>query len=151
MQSPAYYPLIFIFMFVDDLNLWAVLVSGLAAYVLGALWYSPLLFGKAWVHLMGWSHEQMEHHKKGAAKGYLVGLVTALLTAFVLAHVVYYTNADSWQTGLESGFWMWLGFVATVQLGGVLWEGKKFPLFLINTGYNLVSLLIMGVILAVWI
>mgnify|MGYP001593097774 CR=1 FL=1 len=137
-------------MFQSDLNWWAVLVAALAAYILGALWYSPLLFGKTWLHLMGWSREQMEHHKKEALRGYLINFVATFVVAAVLAHVVYFLNVVDWQEGLETGFWMWLGFVVTVQLGGVLWEGKKFALFLLNTGYNLASLLAMGVILAVW-
>lgn len=137
-------------MYQPGLNLWAILVSGLAAYVLGALWYSPLLFGKMWIHLMGWSHEQMEHHKKDAPRGYVLNFLATLVTAFVLAHVVYYAEALDWQGGLQVGFWVWLGFTATVQLGGFLWEGKKFSLFLLNTTYNLVSLLMMGAILAHW-
>lgn len=137
-------------MFQPDLNYWAVLAAAAASYVLGALWYSPLLFGKTWMHLMGFSHEHMEHQKKDAVRGYILGFVTAFVMAFILAHVVFFTKAMDWKSGLETGFWMWLGFVATVQLGGFLWEGKKFSLYLLNTSYNLVSLLLMGVILAMW-
>ena len=52
--------------------------------------------------------------------------------------------------GLQGGFWNWLGFVMPVTLGIVLWEGKSWKLFGINAGYYLVSLPIMGVILAMW-
>lgn len=48
------------------------------------------------------------------------------------------------------GFWNWLGFVAPVTLGGVLWEGKPWKLWGLNNGYQLLSLLVMGVILALW-
>lgn len=132
------------------LNYWAILVAALSSYVLGALWYSPLLFGKLWVKLMGWSHEQMEHHKKGAARGYIVTLVTALVSSLVMAHVVDYTWSYTAADGATTGFWIWLGFVATVMIGGVLWEGKKFSLYILNTAYQLASLVLMGVILAVW-
>ncbi len=137
-------------MFQADVNYWTILAAGTASYALGALWYSPLLFGKAWMHLMGFTHEHMEHHKKDAIRGYLLGFVTAFVMAFILSHVIFYTKATDWKNGLEVGFEMWLGFVATVQLGGFLWEGKKFSLYLLNTSYNLVSLLLMGAILAVW-
>lgn len=133
-----------------DLNYWAILVAALGSYALGALWYSPLLFGKVWVKLMGWSHEQMEHHKKGAGRGYLVTLVTALVSSYVMAHMVDYTLADTAALGAQAGFWIWLGFVATVMIGGVLWEGKKFSLYVLNTAFQLASLVLMGVILAVW-
>jgi len=45
---------------------------------------------------------------------------------------------------------VWLGFVATVQLTGVLFAGQSKKLFAINTGYQLVCYLVMGAILAVW-
>ena len=48
------------------------------------------------------------------------------------------------------GFWNWLGFVAPVTLGSVLWEGKSPKLWVLNNGYYLVSLIVMGVILALW-
>jgi hypothetical protein len=52
--------------------------------------------------------------------------------------------------GLMCGFWNWLGFIAPVTLGTVLWEGKPWKLWALTNGYYLFSLLIMGVILAFW-
>lgn len=49
-----------------------------------------------------------------------------------------------------AGFWNWLGFVAPVTLGAVLWEGKHWKLWFLNNGYYLVTLLLMGAVLALW-
>jgi hypothetical protein len=53
--------------------------------------------------------------------------------------------------GLLIGFHVWLGFVATVQLTGVLFRKQSTNLFAINTGYPLVCYLVMGAIIGVWI
>ena len=54
-----------------EVNLLAVLVSGVAAMVIGALWYSPLLFGKLWMNGMGFTEAKMKEMKeKGMAASY---------------------------------------------------------------------------------
>ena len=52
--------------------------------------------------------------------------------------------------GAVVGFMNWLGFLAFLQLGVVTYEKKPFSLFLINTGYQLVTLVVMGAILSRW-
>ncbi len=67
--------------------------------------------------------------------------------------VVIHECADSQATtameGMMVGFWAWLGFVATIMLGKVIWEMTPVKLYGINVAYYLVSLLLMGAILAV--
>lgn len=133
------------------INYWAVLVSAAASFVLGGIWFSPPVFGKVWIQGAGMSGADMEHAKKGAWKSYIGALIGALVTAYVFAHAVDYAGAESAQDGLQAGFWMWLGFAAPIQIGSMLWENKRFSYFLVNTGHSLSSLLIMGVILAVWL
>lgn len=82
---------------------------------------------------------------------YLLQAVGSLLMAYVLAYFVNYTGATTALAGAMAGFWVWLGFIATVQLGTVLWEGKSWSLYLLNVAYYLVSLVVMGIILAVWV
>ena len=136
---------------IPTINYVAVVVAAIAANVLGAIWYSPAGFGKVWMELSGFTEKKMgEAKKKGIAKMYAVGFLSTLVMAYVLAHMVDYTDATTVMGGLQAGFWIWLGFVATVQLGSVLWEGKPVKLYLLNTSYYLVNLLLMGTILAVW-
>ncbi len=133
-----------------DINYLAVLVAALASYVLGALWYSPVLFGKLWMKLSNLDPKNMDAAKKHMVRGYVLGFVAALVMSYILAHWVDYAEATTISGGLQAGFWAWLGFVATVTLGSVLWENKPFKLYLLNNAYNLVSLLLMGALLAMW-
>lgn len=70
--------------------------------------------------------------------------------AYVLAHIVDYANATTIMAGMQTGFWIWFGFVATTSAGTNLWEGKGWDLWLINNGNYLLTLMAMGAILAVY-
>lgn len=136
-----------------QVNYIAVLVCGVIAMVLGSLWYGPL-FGKPWMKELGMSKGQMNQAmKKGMAKNYVIMFISSLLLAYVLAHVLGFASNDmggtSVSNGLQGGFWMWLGFVATTMLGKVLWEGKSLKLYAIDSGYYLALILLMGVTLSV--
>lgn len=136
------------------INYISVVGAAVASMVLGFLWYGPL-FGKKWIALMGFTQEQMSAaKKKGMTKSYAFMAVGSLVMAYVLAHALVFASAymqvSGAMAGLLVGFWNWLGFIAPVTLGSVLWEGKSPKLWVLNNGYYLVSLLVMGVILALW-
>ena len=132
-----------------NINLLAVLVAAIASIVLGFLWYGPL-FGKVWMQLMGMDKKKMgKDMKKQMTKSYIIMVISTLVTSFILAHFVKYLGT-SLAEALQTTFWIWLGFIATVQLGIVLWEGKPWKLYFINTSYWLVNLSVMSIILAVW-
>jgi len=124
-----------------------LLVAAVARMVIGAAWYSPALFVKAWYRMSGVTEPQM---KQGMAKALVVDFVGSLLMAFVLVHVIRYAGAATPLQGMAVGFFNWLGFVAVATIGAVTYERKPFMLFLLNDGYLLLSLLVMGAILAVW-
>ncbi len=113
-----------------------------------------MLFGKQWMELSGFKQNEkdFEKMKKEAPKMYLISFIGALLMAFVLAHSFLFADTffggDRFLNGLQAGFWSWLGFVVPVMMGSVLFEGKKVKLFLINVSYQLVSLLVMGAVIA---
>jgi hypothetical protein len=133
-------------------NYLAVLGTAVVAMVLGALWYSPLLFGKAWMRLSGMSEEALKAAKeKGMGKTYTLNFVAVLVTSFVLAQFLGHLGVVSALDGANVAFWLWLGFFAPVMLGSVLWENKSWSLYVLNVAYYLVSLVVMGVILAVWL
>lgn len=92
-----------------------------------------------------------EKGQKGMAKTYIVMVISTLVTSFVLAHFVDYVQALTVMEAVTLGFWIWLGFLATSQIGSVLWEQKPVKLYLLNTLYYLVNLCVMAVILAVWV
>ena len=134
-------------------NLLAVLVAAIAAMVVGFLWYSPLLFAKPWMMLMGYDPNdkaKMEEMQKSVGPSYAISFVASLVSAFVLAKIVDISTVNSALYGMKIGFAIWLGFVTTVQLTAKLFGNQPTKLYLINTGYQLVCYLAMGAIVAVW-
>lgn len=135
-----------------EVNYLAVLVSAVVGFVIGMLWYSPLLFGNIWVKLIGMSKEDLEKaKKKGMAKTMLIAIISVLVMSFVLAHFVDIAGASTVTEGIQAGFLIWLGFIATVMLNSVLWENKPFRLYVLNIAHYFVVLIVMGAILAVWV
>ncbi len=134
-----------------DINYLAVLVSSVASMAIGFAWYSTGAFGKKWMNMVGLSQKDLEKQKKDMGPKYGLVFLGSLVMAYVLSHFVDFTLATTIAEGMQAGFWAWLGFVATVGLSTFVFEGKPFKLYLINNGYQLVSLLVMGAILAVWV
>lgn len=125
-------------------------MAGIAATVVGFLWYGPL-FGKPWSALMGFTPEKMtEAKKKGMTNAYIANFVAALVMAYVLSKSIAVRGMLDAGGAIWLAFWIWLGFIATVMLGSVLWEGKSAKLYWINAGYYLVILCVMALILAAW-
>jgi hypothetical protein len=132
-----------------DINLWAVLVCGVASMIFGFLWYGPL-FSKPWMKEMGWDPndtQRMEQMKKAASTAYPQAFVGALLMAYVFAHILEAFGSDSVGIAMQGALWTWLGLVVPVKYSDKLWGGKSFTLFFIDTGYYLVQLLVFAVIL----
>ncbi len=133
-------------------NSWAILVATAANMAIGFLWYSPALFGKLWVKLMGFTDKKLVDIKKqGISKSYAIMTAGALVSAFILAHFVNFAAAYTPMDGALVGLWMGLGTVVPAALRDVLFGGKPFQLYLINVGQVLVGMMVMGTILAVWI
>ncbi|MDO8510396.1 MAG: DUF1761 domain-containing protein [bacterium] len=74
--------------------------------------------------------------------------------SYVLWHALVFASSFTATTGMAAGFmvgvWNWLGFIAPVTLGSVLWEGRSWKLWFLNNAYYLVTLVVMGIILALW-
>jgi len=138
---------------VMGIDLWAVLVAAFSTMLVGFLWYSPLLFARPWMVLMGYdpeNKEKLKEMRKGAGKMYGLSFLASLVSAAVLAKIIAITTVNTALYGMKIGFAMWLGFVTTVQFTSVLFAKQPVKLYLINTGYQLVCYLVMGGILAVW-
>ncbi len=135
-----------------DINYLAVLVVTAVAFGLGALWYSTVLFGKLWMEAMGKTEEEirLEMENQSMPLIYALTFLAWLVTAFVLAHFVDYVGAASVTDGLLTGFYAWLGFAVTYEVIHGLFEARPTRLLMINSGYHLVGLLIMGGVLAAW-
>lgn len=129
-----------------SLNGWAILVAALAAYALGALWYAPPVFGHAWLRALGKRKEELGSPGKAMAQQ----LVLMLVTAGCLALLVVRFGAITWAEGAGIGFVAGVGLVATGLASDYLFCGWSLRLYAIQIAYKLVSLSLMGAILASW-
>lgn len=132
------------------INYLAVVVATVAAFALGGIWYSPLLFAKMWVNAHGYTEEQVKAMQKSAGKAYGVSLVCQWLIALAIAVLVGYLHLEHLPQGLKLGALSWIGFAFPLGLMANMFTEKKIAVFFIDTGYQLVYLLIMGVIITVW-
>lgn len=128
-----------------DINLWAVLIAAIVYMGIGAIWFSPGVFGNLRTKL---SHADKP---KKVGRSYLIGFLAALIMCYIFAHLIFFMGISTVAGGAKMGIWIWLGFFATTSLGMVIWDNKPFKLYLISTLYDLVSLMVMGIILANWI
>jgi len=136
-----------------QVNYLALLIAAVASMIAGFLWYSQALFGKKWMKLMGYSSESLKKAQKEMGKLYFLSFVVSIVSAYVLSHVMVLTKNffgyPSLQTGITSAFWMWLGFVMPVQVTNTIFSDKNWELFGINTGYQLTSLILMGLAIGI--
>jgi hypothetical protein len=133
-------------------NYVAVLVAGIVIFVLGGLWYSPVLFAKKWTSLMGKTEQEMKAAASSSSMPvlYLAALLTALITAFALAVILGHFGHPSLIKGAKVGALCWLGFAAATSFATALFSMTQKPLWLINSGYNLISFVVAGAILGAW-
>jgi len=139
------------------LNPIALFSAALVSFAIGFLWYSPYLFGIEWMKLMKLTPKKLQNQKKEKNMNlmFVSSFVATLVQALILAHVVTYTvnfySERSLWIGAMTGFWVWLGFITVTQLNGIFYRNDKPRLFLIETGHQLVSAVIMAVILTMMV
>ena len=81
---------------------------------------------------------------------YILNFISTLILSYVLALFISASQAVTIMQGAIVGFFVWIGFMATLMLNSVLWEGKPVKLYILNIAYHLITVIIMSVILTVW-
>ncbi len=131
----------------STINWLAVIVATLSAFVLGALWYSPALFGKVWMAAAGLSEEQVQQGNMGKIFG-----VAFILELVMAVNLAFFLNDPSTTAGYgaAAGFAAGFGWVL-MGIGVVsMFEQRSWKYILVNGGYMTVSLTLMGMILGAW-
>jgi hypothetical protein len=131
-------------------NYLQIFVAGLAAFMLGALWYSPVLFAKQWMAAHGFTMDDVAKMQKQAPKAYGISFVCMLGIAFALSCLMSMMGWTGWKAGLHLGLFCWAGFALTLGLIAHVYANRKFAVFVIDAGYQLVYMAIMGLILGAW-
>jgi hypothetical protein len=133
------------------INYMAILVAGIAGFILGFLWYSPLLFGNLWIKLSKFSKKEIAKHKKRGMKGMWkqmsLSFLGQLIRASALAVLLVALSTTSLMPALRLGALVWFGFLAVGTLDAVLWEGKSWKLLAIKSGHELCNVLVMAAVL----
>jgi len=131
-------------------NYLAVVVAAIAYWILGAVWFG-MLFTKPWMQLEHIPPEQAAA-MQGAASAfpYVMSFVLNLIIAFVLAQLCAWRNATTTARGASLGVLLWIGIVGPITYTTSMYEMRPLNLFLINEGYVLVGLFLMGAILGAW-
>jgi len=135
-----------------EVNITLVAIATLAQFVLGALWYSPLLFGKWWMIFMDMdcaslSKEELEKMQKAMMPFYALQLFVTFLSTFSLANLVPYVSAMS---VYHLAFWIWIGFIVPVQVSSVIWGNTKKK-FWLKQIFVVASNQLVSLMLAAWI
>jgi len=134
----------------SNINFLALAVAAIASFGLGSLWYSPLLFGKAWQNALGFTEEYLK--KGNMALIFGSSFILIFLMDFGLA-VILQGHAGRDVSGLSGflyGILMGLFFVATSIGINILYQRKSFTLWAIDAGYQVLYLGIAGAILGAW-
>lgn len=128
----------------SGVNFLAVVVATIASYGLGALWYGPI-FGKTWQGEVGLTEDDI----KGANMARIFG--TTLVLTFIMAlGIALFGDLKDWMSGLQSGLMFGVFFVAASMGINYLYQQKSLKLWLIDIGYQVLFLGIMGAILGAW-
>jgi len=128
------------------INLWGLGTAVLAAWVVAALWYSPLLFIRPWAEMSGVDGAKFA---AGLPRAIAVDLASFGIMALILAQVLHTWGALTIVSAILCTFLLWLGFVAVALLHSVTYEHRPLSYYAINASYRLVSMIAMGVILTV--
>ena len=128
-------------------NYLAILVATVSTFLLGGLWYSPVLFGNAWMKEMGFTPESC---KAAGGTGRIMG-VSFVLELIMAVNLAAFLGAKaSLAFGLFAGAAAGFGWVALAFGVTYLFERKSLRLFFINAGYHGAALTIMGAIIGAW-
>jgi hypothetical protein len=128
-------------------NWLAAAVAAVSAFLIGGVWYSPLLFERPWMATNGLSEADLKKGGLGRIFGgsFVLTLVSAVNLAFFLAG-----GKPDVAWGMTAGALAGIGWVATSLGSTYLFERRPLKLFLIDAGYHAVTFTLMGAILGVW-
>ena len=128
----------------QKINYMAAVVTGLAAFALSLLWYSPFLFGNIWLALRnapvrplpGWT--------------FLFAPLREIISAFLLTHLIVRLGVNNWKNALGLGVVLWFSFYFVQLTGAVMWDNLPWQLGLVHSGDWLMKMLFMSLLLNAW-
>lgn len=135
-----------------ELNWLAVLVAGVAYFALGAVWYQPMVLGRAWMRAIGMDPSSVAPGQNAPA--YAVTLMGYLVAAVAMAMLARATGSDTLADGLILGLVVGIGFKAAIFLATAPFDVNRpqpWTLAILNSAYHVIGLVIVAVIVSVWL
>ena len=129
-----------------DLNYLAVLVGAVAYWLVGAVWYSPVLFGKKWGAITGITADNSGSY----AVTYGLSLVLMFVQVVAVSFLAHAVSASDFVDGLQLGLGVSVAFCAGQLLINQIYDKRSMPLFWINAGYAIVGLTVASIIVTLW-
>lgn len=126
-------------------NWLAVIAAAVSMFVVGAIWYSPLLFLKQWAKAAGL---EVDYDKRGNFA--LIFGTSFVLTLIMAANLAFFTAPLDFGGTLAAAVAAGLGWAALSLWVISLFERRPFAYVLINGGYLTVGFALMGLILGLW-
>jgi len=134
----------------SHMNWLAILVATLAYFVIGALWYSKVLFGSKWASLLKLDLND-PNQKKGMGQMMLSSFILMLITCIGLSILIVKVNFDSnYMYGIKIGLLTGICYASTAVSINYVYARKPLALYFINNGYHIAGQLIAAVILVMW-
>lgn len=133
---------------ISSLNWVSILGASIVYFILGALWYSPLMFANFWINLRGLNVDEMDSPNP------IIFLYSFLLQTITVISLAIFLNAldiVSASEGAFIGLVVGLGFVFTTAGSTGIFTKLSMPLHFIDNGYHVVGLTLSGFILGWWI
>jgi hypothetical protein len=137
---------------IGGLNWLAIIVGAAIYFMLGALWYSPVLFAKPWQAAIGWDESRQPPQTNPVT--YVVPGALYLIAAIATALLAKATGTDTLTEGITLGLITGLGFaLPMVGVEATFDPNKPKPMtwFLITVAYHLLGFLILAVAVSVWV
>lgn len=127
-----------------DVNWLAIVLAALAGFVVGGIWYGPVM-GKRWMGAVGLSEEQVKEGNMALIYG--GAFLFALLSSWTLAHTfASYGYELSLLAKVMTAFGVALGFIVPAIGTNYLFSQKGKALFFIDAGYWLLFYIAMGLV-----
>lgn len=131
----------------SNLNYLAITVSAVIYFGLGSIWFGQL-FGKRWLELVGLT--VTEEDKKNAPFMFLKTFVLDFCIVFSTALTLRWTQAETIFDALRVAAVLGMGFVVAPFLGNYMYAKRSMKLFLIESIYHVVCIVMVSVILVMW-
>lgn len=130
----------------DSNDLLGIILAAIASFVIAWVWFSPVMFGKI---MMKHANCTEAEKKAGVSqKGMWKYLVLEFVITLLIVVGLTLINTLNFANIYLLAFLAWVGFMLPVQMSECIWNKQPWVIFLINTAYRLVSLMVMAVILA---